>query len=64
MMHDVIKQLNYQSCLLHFDNLAAANLHCRVDCVTYHVTLNADSEKSEWIRAVISQFVEVVEQYM
>ena len=22
-MYDVIKQLNYQSCLLHFDNLAA-----------------------------------------
>ena len=30
--YDVIKQLNYQLCLLHFHNLAVANLHCRVDC--------------------------------
>ena len=63
-MYDVIKQLNYQSCLFHFDNSAVANLHCRVDCVAYHVMLNAVSAKSEWIKAAISQFVKVVERYM
>ena len=63
-MYDVIKQLNYQSCLFYFDNLAVANLsiHCKVDCVAYHVTLNAVSEKSEWIKTAISQFVKVVER--
>ena len=34
----------FQSYLLHFDNLAVANLHCRVDCVADHVMLNAVSE--------------------
>ena len=49
-MYNVIKQLNYQSCLLHFDNLAVANLHL---IVAYHVMLNSVSEKSEWIKAAI-----------
>ena len=62
-MYDVIKQLNYQSCLPHFDKLAFANLPCKADCVAYHVMLNAVSEKCEWIRAAISQFVKVVERY-
>ena len=30
-MYGAIKQLNYHSCLLYFDNLAAANLHWRVN---------------------------------
>ena len=59
-MYDVIKQLNYQSYLLHFDNLAVANLHCRVDCnLPCHAKF---SEKSEWIMAAISQYVTVVER--
>ncbi len=54
-MYDVMKQLNYRLCLLHFDNLGVANLHCRVDSsVPCHASL---SEKSEWIRAAISQFI-------
>ena len=40
-MYDVIKQLNYQSRLLHCDNLAVANVHCGVDCVAYHVIINS-----------------------
>ena len=62
-MYDVMKQLNYQSCLLHFDNLAVTYLHCRVDC-SHHGMLNSVREKSERIKVAISQFVKVVEWYM
>ena len=60
-MYNVIKQLNYQSCFLHIDNLAVANLPLTV---AYHVILNSVSEKSEWIKAALVHFVEVVERCM
>ena len=60
-MYNVTKQLNYQLCLLHINTLAVANLYLTV---AYHVMLNSVSERSEWIKAAISQLVEVIERYM